>query len=128
MNSINLTFGGKDYEVPQLSAIKSRAWRESLISSARLLAQSLFKETNGHDEEFFAGLGISYLAFPDKLAELIFAYAPQLPREEILLRATDDELIVAFSSLMKAAFPYVKHLSLLASFDVSAELERMLTE
>src|ERR1039458_7524323 len=117
-DSIQLSFGGKSYEVAPLTLLKARSWREKLIRSARELSQTLFHASNGHDEEFFQGLGTAYLAFPDKIREMIFLYGEQLPQEEILAVATDDEMIVAFAVVMRAAFPYLHQLSLMAAFDI----------
>jgi hypothetical protein len=114
---IELVFGGKPYSVPQLPVLKARAWREQLIRSARVLAESLFRETNGHDEHFFAGLAAVYLGFPDKIREMIFAYVQDqaLPQEEITAAATDEELVTAFAAIMRAAFPYSHTMSLMAA-------------
>lgn len=122
-DSIQLIFGAKAYDVPPLTVLKARAWREKLIASAREISQALFRETNGHDEQFFSGLGIAYLAFPDKIREMIFAYAPELPREEILAKATDQEVIAAFAEVMRAAFPYLHQLSVMAAFEIAARMD-----
>lgn len=122
-SSMKLELGGQQYEVAPLTVLKARAWREKLITSARALSQSLFRETNGHDETFFAGLGSAYLAFPDTLCEMIFAYAPDLPRDEILSHSTDQEMIAAFAEIVRVAFPYLHHLSLMATFDIAARMD-----
>jgi hypothetical protein len=121
--TVELVFGGKPYSVAQLPALKARAWREQLIRSAREVCESLFRQTNGHDEHFFAGLATAYLDFPDKLREMIFAYAEDLPKEEITAAATDEEMITAFAAVMRVAFPYLHNLSLMVTFDLASRLE-----
>ena len=121
--NFELVFGGQPYSVAQLPVLKARAWREQLIQSARVLSESLFRQTNGHDEHFFAGLATVYLGFPDKLREMIFAYGEDLPQEEITAAATDEELIAAFSAIMRVAFPYLHNLSLMVTFDLASRME-----
>jgi hypothetical protein len=122
-NPLQLEFGGQSYPVAPLSVLKARAWRETLIQSARALSETLFHRTNGHDEEFFRGLGTAYLAFPDKIREMIFLYGEQLPKEEILAAATDEEMIVAFAVVTRAAFPYLHQLSLMVTFDLASRMD-----
>jgi hypothetical protein len=121
--SFEVVFGGQPYTVAQLPVLKARAWREQLIGSARVLSESLFRSTNGHDEHFFAGLGTAYLGFPDKLLEMIFAYGQELPQAEITAAATDDELIAAFAAIVRVAFPYLHNLSLMVTFDVASRMD-----
>lgn len=113
---LELQLGGKKYEVQVLTILKARAWRTRLIEEAKAVAGALFGKTNGHDDAFFAGLGTAFIAFPEKMAELVFTYAAGiLPEEEILANATEEELAVAFSQIMKVAFPFSRQLSLMSS-------------
>jgi hypothetical protein len=119
---IVLFFGGEPYEIPDLPARRSREWRHRLVESARELCDVLFKETNGHDDVFFAGLGAAYLTFPDKMLEMLLLYAPDLPQAKIKETASDEDIVYAFSEIMRRAFPYLKALSLMATFDVANRL------
>lgn len=121
--ALELVFGGKPYSLPQLTALKARAWRAQLIESARALSDTLFRTSNGHDENFFSGLATAYLGFPDKILEMVFAYGKQLPQEEIRSSATDDEIITAFAQVMRAGFPYLHQLSLMVSFDLASRMD-----
>jgi hypothetical protein len=121
--AVEVIFGGKPYSVAQLPVLKARAWREQLIRSAREVSESLFRQTNGHDEHFFAGLATVYLGFPDKIREMIFAYGEELPKEEITATATDEEMITAFAAIMRVAFPYLHNLSLMVTFDLASRIE-----
>ena len=121
---LEVIFGGKSYPLAPLTALQARAWRERLIASAHSVSETLFHGTNGHDEDFFSGLGTAYLAFPDKIRDMIFLYGgAQLPQEEILAAATDEELITAFALIMRAAFPYLHQLSLMVTFDLASRLD-----
>jgi hypothetical protein len=108
-------FGGKSYEVPILTILKGRKWREQVISSGQEIAGKLTGETNGRDATFFVGLATVLLGFPEKLADLVFAYAPGLPKDEILENGTDEEIAIAFSSIMKVAFPFSRQISMMGS-------------
>jgi hypothetical protein len=119
---IGLQFGGKKYEAPILTILKARKWRETLINDAKEIAGSLTSETNGRDESFFVGLGTVFLGFPEKMADLVFAYAPD-SRKKKLEQATEEELGVAFAAIMKVAFPFSRQLSLMTSiFQMGASL------
>lgn len=122
MKKIVLFLGDASYEIPDLPALRSREWRHRLVESARELCNVLFKETNGHDEVFFSGLGAAYLTFPDKMLEMLFLYAPDLPQDKIRETASDEDIVYAFTEIMRRAFPYLKALSLMATFDVETRL------
>lgn len=122
-DSLEIVLGGKSYSVTKLPALKARAWREQLIRSAHELSDSLLRPTNGHDEHFFAGLATAYLGFPDKMLEMLFAYGEQLPREEIVGAATDQEIVEAFAAIMRVAFPYLHALSLMVGFDLASRMD-----
>jgi hypothetical protein len=109
---IKVQFGGKEYDVQVLTILKARKWREQLADVAKDIAGKLSGDTNGIDGAFFSGLAAGFLQFPEKIADLIFSYAPDLPRQEIEESATEEELALAFSQIMKVAFPFVRQLAL----------------
>jgi hypothetical protein len=108
---IKLTFGGRQYEVAVLPIRKAKLWREKLVESVKGIAELLNAKTNGHDDNFFAGLGAALVNYPEELAKLIFLYGPDLPKEEIMEATTEDQLNLAFSKIMAVAFPYQRQLS-----------------
>jgi hypothetical protein len=64
------------------------------------------------------GLGEAFLCFPEKIAELVFAYAPNLPKEKILdpeTGATEEQFALAFSQIESVAFPYLRQVLLMKS-------------
>lgn len=102
---IKAQFGGKPYEIQVLTILKARKWREKMFESAKEAIGSL--ATPAADmETVFSGLSTALFQFPEKVAELIFAYDPALPSDEILEIATEEDLSVAFSQIMKVAFPF----------------------
>jgi hypothetical protein len=51
--------------------------------------------------------------FPEKLIELVFAYAPGLPREEILAAASENQFVKAFGQIMEEAYCFTGPLRLM---------------
>lgn len=100
---IMVSFGGKQYELKPLVIKESREWRKQF--AAVLGDLPLFvnvADTTKHFQEVINGM---FLDVPDKVIDLIFAYAKDLPREEIEAVATDVEMSVAFESILEVAFP-----------------------
>lgn len=104
---LKVTLGSKQYELPILAITPMRKWRELVIESAREIGALGVSLT---------GLGAAFVAFPEKIVELVFAYAPKLPREELLgdeAGATEEQFTLAFSEIASVAFPCRGQLSLL---------------
>lgn len=100
---ITMLFGTQKYSVKPLPLIPAREWRVK------------FNEVIGPIAENFASKGASIpqtLAnalndFPEKIADLIFAYAPDLPKDQIMREATEEQLVVAYEDLMVVAYPFL---------------------
>jgi hypothetical protein len=58
------------------------------------------------------GLAGALVEFPEKLADLVFAYGTELPKDEILEKATEEQIAAAFSAIMVVAFPFLAQLGL----------------
>jgi hypothetical protein len=101
---LKLRFAGKDYDVPVLSRSKARVWREKLIATAKEISEL------GVSVD---GLGTAISVFPDKQAELVCLYAPSVPCAEIMENATEEEIVIAFSSISSVSFPFLRQLSML---------------
>jgi len=61
--------------------------------------------TTDTPDEFGEALNAVMVALPDKVVDLFFLYAKNLPREEIEKTATDAELAKAFEQVVEIAFP-----------------------
>lgn len=103
---LTLKLGGADYSVPVLPILKTREWRKRMIEVANEI---------GAMGVTLAGIGQAFIAFPEKLIDLVFAYCPDLPREKILETATEEEMVVAFSQIASVSFPFLRQLSLMKS-------------
>jgi hypothetical protein len=117
MAPLTLRLGTKDYSVPILNNRKAAAWRTELhaamapiiagfdFSGIDLNANHNVVQTAMNDR-----LKQEMLAFPQKLADLMFLYAPSLPAEEILDEATDEQIGLAFSQIAEVGYPFFFHL------------------
>ncbi len=102
---LSVKFGKDDYSIPLLTVMPQRAWRKKLFDElVPILAVFQF---NSEGKTVTDGLTACLLQFPDKLAELVFAYAPELPLDKILEVATEEQLVTAFAAVMSVAFPFV---------------------
>ena len=111
---IKVQLGGKQYELHPLSIAKSRVWRGKLSDVLNEVTGQVDLKVSTLDGLIKAISGMA-LAMPEKLLDLLFSYAPNLPREIIEDTATDDEAMIAFREIVRLAFPFVAHLSLLTA-------------
>lgn len=100
---IMVSFGGKKYELKLLVIKESREWRRQF--AAVLGGLPLFVNAIDTTEHFQQVINGMFLDVPDKVVDLIFAYAKDLPRDEIEAVATDVEMSVAFERIIEVAFP-----------------------
>lgn len=101
---LKVTLGTKQWDLPILAITPMRKWREQVIEAAREI---------GALGVSLAGLGAAFVAFPEKITALVFAYAPKLPQEELLVQATEEQFALAFSEIASVAFPCMGQLSLM---------------
>jgi len=101
--SILVSFGGKEYELKPLVIRESREWRRQF--AAILGELPLFVSVADTTEHFQQVINGMFMDVPDKVIDLIFAYAKDLPRDEIEAVATDVEMSVAFERILEVAFP-----------------------
>jgi hypothetical protein len=114
--------GDEDYPITPLPAIPSKKWREKLVAvlHSTILAND---ETipEGADvstwlkDKLASSISLTMARSPEKLAELIFEYAPALPKDKILDTATDEQLNLAFSQIMQIAFPFFQTLAVMTT-------------
>ncbi len=103
---ILVSFGGKEYQIKPLVIKESREWRKkfaAILGDLPLFVNAI--DTTEHFQQVINGM---FLDVPDKIVDLIFAYAKDLPREEIEAVATDAEMSVAFECIIEVAFPLAR--------------------
>lgn len=130
---IVVVFGGAEYKIPVLTIAKSIEWRQKLIKTSEEIMRPLMKPVKpplwrriaslilfwrpkkSPVDMIFAGLGTAFLAFPEKVLELVCDYCPDLPRKKILDTATEEELFAAFSKIVAIANPLQRQISIMRS-------------
>jgi len=103
---IMISFGGKQYELKPLVIKESREWRKQfadVLKALPLFVNAI--DTTAHFEQVINGM---FLDVPDKVIDLIFAYAKDWPRDEIEAVATDDDMAKAFEAIIEVAFPLAR--------------------
>jgi hypothetical protein len=123
LKKLTLHFGEKDYDVPVLRVAASAEWRKKFFELTAECTNDLpqqFDEHSPHLGKALAnGLFAALLRFPEKIPDLVFSYAPDLPKEEILASAYDQEFALAFKAIWRVAFePF------LASLGMVMEMQR----
>lgn len=108
---IKVKLGEKDYHIKPLPILKQREWRIKLNEEmAGIICNFNPVATN---DAMAYGLTGALVAFPEKIADLVFAYAPDLPKDEILETATEEQIASTFSAIMALAFPFLTQLKLI---------------
>jgi hypothetical protein len=110
---ITTKLGDKDYSIPLLAVMAQREWRKNLFAELVPLLDSFKSKADGQSMQ--TGLTAALLNFPEKLCDLVFAYAPTLPKEEILANATEEQIASAFSAIMGVAFPFLPQLGMVTN-------------
>ncbi|HJZ76947.1 MAG TPA: hypothetical protein VKE51_34690 [Vicinamibacterales bacterium] len=118
MTPIRVRLGQADYSIPVLNNRKSKEWRDKLYAAlAPIVANFDFGTINLNDnheqvsQAMSTKLSQELIAFPTKLADLLFEYAGDvLPKEEILDNASDEQIALAFSQVAEVGYPFFFHL------------------
>jgi hypothetical protein len=110
---LSAKLGDKDYSIPLLAVMAQREWRKNLFAELVPILESFNFTVDG--KSMASGLTAALLTFPEKLCDLVFAYAPDLPQEEIFKSATEEQIATAFSSIMAVAFPFIPQLGMVTN-------------
>lgn len=125
---LDLQFGAQTYAAKVLSHLKAAEWREKAIGATRAVVSGMDEPTNGMDAAFFAGLGKWFLAFPEKMIDLMKAYAPDLPWDDILTEATDEEIELNFARICEVGFPSKSPLQMMGPMGAILSLSEKLSK
>lgn len=99
---LTVVLGGVEREVELLTIKASRAWRKTVVD----LLASLPQFSNVDAEDTGSITNAINTLMGEQVADLFFAYAITLPRDEIEDEATDQELAIAFRQVTDIAFPF----------------------
>jgi hypothetical protein len=105
---LKVKFGEKEYDIRPLTILKQRAWRERLNQELKGFVEVF--NAKADQNTIMSGLTGALVEFPEKLVDMVFLYAPYLPKEEIMNTATEEQIAFAFSSIMAVAFPFLAEL------------------
>jgi len=116
-SAMSVRLGGKAYDIKPLTLGKAMAWRKKF-------APELSKIMAGYGMQS-AGPQDYLLAFVDSaelMTNVVFGYAPDLPAEDILNSATEQEMFQAFATVMGVAFgPFLGEAMFLTQFKKQME-------
>jgi hypothetical protein len=106
--TLTLRFGEKDYEIPVLRMREAAKWRKEYFERTKEISASMIVDNMNDKAQLSKSIGNALMgaliAFPEKIPELVFSYAPDLPKEEILDSAYDQEFSRAFAQIWQVAF------------------------
>lgn len=100
---IKVKFGEQDYAIKPLPCLKSREWRQKVEETLGPMIGKI-QPVKIAERYVIAGLPAAIAAFPEKICDLLFAYAPDLDKEKILNEATEEQVTIAFSQIWEIAF------------------------
>ena len=111
-----VTFGGKVYEVAPAKIDQDMRWREKCGEFAGEFFGTLaqFSKPGGAIDQRAAIVSIMPMLATkglDRLMDLLFIYAPDLPRDEIEAVATLDEKLDAVVEVLRLALPFILKLA-----------------
>src|SRR6266568_2217309 len=85
---LHLKFGDKEYKVPWLRMTPAAEWRQFFFQqtqgSSAAISFSLDEKSPDVTKQLSRAFFTSLLSFSEALPEIVFAYAPSLPKDEIL--------------------------------------------
>lgn len=113
MSTFPVTLGGRTFDVKTLPVKKAKSWRERFSQPLNDLSAQV--ETIGSVEitsgaqisGFVKTLGNMLVRSPDLIADMLFEYSKELAdaRDWIEENSTDAEIMLAFTEVLKVAYP-----------------------
>jgi hypothetical protein len=130
LKTLTLTFGEKSYEVPVRRMKDAAAWRKEYCERTRDISAAMIVDNLDNKGQLSRAIGNALtgalIAFPEKIPELVFSYAPKLvsgedlPKEKIMDEAYDQEFSRAFAQIWQVAFsPFLASLGTMVEMQES---------
>jgi hypothetical protein len=116
--TLTLAFGEKEYEIPVLRMLQAAKWRKEYFQKVQQIRDGMKVEDEGVtpaqlSKAISNTLVGSMLAHVEQIPEIVFSYAPTLPREEIMESAYDEQFALAFKQIWQVTFqPFLGSLGL----------------
>jgi hypothetical protein len=114
MAPIKVKFGETAYEIKLLRTMAQREWRTKLTQELDPVLKNL-QITTSDAKVLSSGLVSALAQFPEKLADLLFAYDQNLPKEKILEESTEEQIAAAFAEVMQVAYPFLGQLGMVTA-------------
>lgn len=101
---IIVCLGGKEYNIHPKPLRQSRLWKEKAKDCIEDF-EHLFRVDYTNTQDAISALRAFLFDTLDELIDLVFEWEPDLPKDEILDTATEDEMLNAVFAVMELAFP-----------------------
>lgn len=100
---ITVKLGDQEYQLKPLRLQKQWAWRKQFLD----LLDTIFTTKKMESEDVVAvlktGVGGLLRQYPEKVIDLIFSFAPDLPKDKIMEEATEEQLLLCFNEIYALA-------------------------
>ena len=113
--ALEVTLGGEKRLIRPLVIRESRQWRKRVAEAFAELGALDTSTLNLADPEGVRrALELVAVTVPEKITDLVLAYAPELDREWFETHVTDEEATEALVKMLEATFPFLRKTSDLA--------------
>jgi hypothetical protein len=110
--ALEVTLGGEKRLVRPLVIRDSREWRKRVAEAfAELGALDAGTLNLADPEGVRKALELVAVTVPEKIADLVLAYAPELDREWFEAHVTDEEATEALVKMLEVTFPFLRRTS-----------------
>lgn len=110
---IKRTLGEVQYDFAPLTIVKARQWREKVNNIMQDVVATMDPNPeNDTGKSIGSAITAALIAYPEKVADAVFAWSSDLPREKIEAEATEEQIAAAFSAIMVMAYPFLAPLVL----------------
>ena len=103
-----LKFGDNNYEIPVRRMKDAAKWRAEYFERTKEVSAAMIVDNLDDRAQLNQKVGNALMAallkFPEKIPELVFSYAPDLPREKVEEDAYDEDFSLAFAKIWQVAF------------------------
>lgn len=110
MEPLSVVLGSETYTIKLLGINAQVEWRRQLDLVMNPLMDQMNQVVSG--SSFAGALTTVLLQFPEKMTDLVFAYAPDLPKNTVMDEATEEQISRVFSQVMEIAFPFLAPLAM----------------
>lgn len=107
---IMVTLGDTEYGLKPLTRPEACKWRDKLAHTMSEIIGAMSAEES--QNSIGPAMTAALIAFPDKVAELLFAWQTDLPKDKVNHEATEEQISFAFSRIMVMAYPFLAPLKM----------------